>query len=110
MHGPPGFTSRHRTYGVLAVGCGLLLCAVAAGSQRTPDPGLRGPGGPYAPAYPALRILSDPEVSGAPSTALNVRWASDQSFYLLRAAHGVTEVALDGGLKPIRKVIPDVGD
>lgn len=47
------------------------------------------------------------EVPLAPSLALTVRWASDDSVYLSRLAHGVAEVALDGGLTVLRQPIPD---
>jgi hypothetical protein len=86
--------------------CALLAAATAWGWQSSPAAGLHGPDDPTGPVWPALRILSEQEVSGEPSTALNVRWASDRSVYLARAGHGVTEVALDRALTPIRQVIP----
>jgi hypothetical protein len=70
------------------------LVAVAAGSVETQAPG-------------AIRVLSEEEVPVAPSLALNVRWAGDQSLYLSRLAHGVTEVSLDGKLTALRQPIPD---
>jgi hypothetical protein len=108
MAGPPGFTRTHtRTPHAAAFVCGLLLCAAAWAWQRTPGPGLHGPGEPAAPARPALRILSEQAVPAEPSTAVNVRWASDRSVYLARAMHGLVEVALDPALTTIRQVIPD---
>lgn len=55
-----------------------------------------------------LKVLFDQNLSALPSRALNVRWASDTSIYLVRAHDGVTEVALDEKLTPLRRLIPDV--
>jgi hypothetical protein len=59
------------------------------------------------PTMAALRIVADQEVPVEPSQALNVRWASDQTVYLSRLFHGVTEVSLDGKLTPLRQPVPD---
>jgi hypothetical protein len=56
---------------------------------------------------PGLRVLSDQVVPLEPSQALNVRWASDQTIYLSRQFHGVTEVTLDGKLTSLHQPVPD---
>jgi hypothetical protein len=71
----------------------LSICAVAWCLEGQPAKG--------------LRIVSEQAVPIAPSQALTLRWASDQTLYLTRISHGVTEVALDGKLTPLRQPVPD---
>jgi hypothetical protein len=55
---------------------------------------------------PALRILARFPVSSAPSTAMDVRWASPGSVYLARLIDGVTEVGLGDQLARRRGLVP----
>ncbi len=57
-------------------------------------------------AIPALHVLQSYEISGQPSTATDVRWASDETVYLARIHDGVTELRLENGLPQVRQVVP----
>lgn len=57
-------------------------------------------------AVPGLHVLATYEVAGEPSTATDVRWASDHSVYLARLWDGVDEVSLAAGLPRVRQLVP----
>ena len=63
--------------------------------------------GTTMPAVPTLRVEESFEVPAEPSTATDVRWASDQSVYLARQYSGVAEVQLTPGLRLVRQVVPN---
>lgn len=44
----------------------------------------------------SLKVLNRAPLPEGPSPAMDARWASDDSFYLLRARQGTTEIGLDG--------------
>jgi hypothetical protein len=56
----------------------------------------------------AVRILAEYPVPAEPSSAWDIRWASDNSVYLMRIAHGVSEVVLDAALTQRRQPVPDL--
>jgi hypothetical protein len=62
---------------------------------------------PASDAVPALRVLTTYGLPGAPSTALDVRWAGERSVYVMRRYDGVDELALSPGLPAMRRVVPD---
>ena len=62
---------------------------------------------PPTATHPALRILWDQEMLSDPSPAMDVRWASDRSVYVVWLRHGASELALDGRFTVVRNLFPD---
>ncbi|MBW8877758.1 MAG: hypothetical protein JF614_22545 [Acidobacteria bacterium] len=60
-----------------------------------------------APAPATLRVVARYAVPGAPSSPTDVRWASENSVYLVRNEHGVAEVKLAPGLPVVRTLVPN---
>jgi hypothetical protein len=60
-------------------------------------------------APPSLRLVAHYAVSGKPSAPTDVRWAGDDSVYLVRYEDGVAEVSLAPGLPLVRKLVPGRG-
>jgi hypothetical protein len=60
-------------------------------------------------AQPSLRIVARYPVAGEPSAPTDVRWAGDDSVYLVRLEDGVAEVKLASGLPLVRKLVPGRG-
>jgi hypothetical protein len=87
--------------------CALLAGAAAWGWQSPPTADLHGAMDPALSR--TLHILWERVVPAEPSTAMNVRWASDHSVYVARVMHGVSELALDPGLTKLREVVPEPG-
>lgn len=84
-----------RGWTVPAAAALLLVCAVA-GSVEV-GAAAEAPRRVSTPA--PLTVLSRHVVSGTPSLATDIRWATERSVYLSRALHGVEVVALSPGGK-----------
>jgi hypothetical protein len=80
----------------------LLLACAAAGHVEV---GAAAQAPRWASTPAPLTVLSRHAVSGTPSLATDIRWATQRSVYLSRALHGVEVVALSPGGKS-RTLLP----
>ncbi|HEX3557360.1 MAG TPA: hypothetical protein VIA62_29385 [Thermoanaerobaculia bacterium] len=59
-----------------------------------------------APAPASLRVVARYAVPGTPTSPMDVRWAGENSVYLVRYQDGVAEVKLAPGLPVVRTLVP----
>ncbi len=58
------------------------------------------------PTPASLRVVARYAVPGEPTSPTDVRWAGENSVYLVRYEHGVAEVKLAPGLPVVRTLVP----
>lgn len=89
------------------IALGLLFHAGLAGASdvASADRG-GGQAGPEVPEAQAVEILARYRYGAGESPILDVRWATEDSVYLLRGREGVHEHALEEGLPEKRLVLP----
>jgi hypothetical protein len=87
--------SRSRSYAAVGMVVGLTL-AWGAGREAATETRRDSP----------FRLISEQAIPESQSSWTDIRWASDDSVYLVSAYHGVREVALDGQLTKRRRPVP----